>query len=81
MEEPVFSHVGCLSLSEFDEISEAMFKAGTSLTEKAEQERKRLKNVYAPMIRVLNCVLLTGEVKLFLVVENEEGERERVLSL
>ena len=45
-EERVFSHVGCLSLSGFDEISEVVFEAGTSLTEKAEQERKRLQNVY-----------------------------------
>ena len=32
-------------LSGFDEISEVVFEAGTSLTEKAEQERKRLLNV------------------------------------
>ena len=64
-EERVFSHVGCLSLSVFDEISEA----GTSLTEKAEQERKRTPNVYAPMLRVLSCFLLSGQVKLFLEVE------------
>ena len=51
-----------------------MFDAGSSLTEKAEQERKRLQNVYAPMLRVLSCVLLTDKVKLF-------EERERVLSL
>ena len=31
-EERVFSHVGYLSLSGFDEISEAMFETGTSLT-------------------------------------------------
>ena len=48
---------------------EAVFETGTSLTEKAEQERKRLQNVYALMLRVLNCVLLTGKVKLFLEVE------------
>ena len=52
----VFSHVGCLSLSGFDKISEAVFEAGKSLTEKAEQERKRLQNVYAPMLRVLRCI-------------------------
>ena len=51
------------------QISEAVFKAGTSLTKKAEQERKRLQNVCAPMLRVLNYVLLTGKVKLFLEVE------------
>ena len=39
--ERVFSHVGCLSLSGFDENSEVMFETGTSLTEKAEQERKK----------------------------------------
>ena len=44
--EGVFSHVGCLSLSGFDEISEAVFEVGRSLIEKAEQERKRLQNVY-----------------------------------
>ena len=43
-----------------------MFEAGRSLTEKAEQERKRLQYVYPPMLRVLNCVLLTSKVKLFL---------------
>ena len=71
-----------MSLLGFDEIFEAVFEAGTSLTEKAEQERKRLQNVYAPMLRVLNCILLTGKVKLFLEVEIErEREREREFSL
>ena len=41
LEERVFSNVGCLSLSGFDEISEAVFETGTSVTEKAEQVRKR----------------------------------------
>ena len=59
-------HVGCLSLSEFDEISETVFETGTSPAEKAEQERKRSQNVYAPMLHVLSYVLLTGKVKLFL---------------
>ena len=68
-EERVFSHISCLSLSGFDEISEALFETGTKLTEKALQKRKRLQNVYASMLRVLNCVLLTGKVKLFLEVE------------
>ena len=76
-EERVFSHAGCFSLSGFDEISEAVFEVGTSLTEKAEQVRKRLQNVYTPVLRVLSRVLLTGKVKLFLVVEMK---RERVLS-
>ena len=35
-----------MSLSGFDDISEVMFAAGKSLTEKAEQERKRLQSVY-----------------------------------
>ena len=67
-----------MSLSGFDEISEAVFEAGTSLTEKVEQKRTRLQNVYALMLRVLSSVLLTGKVKLFLEVEMK---RERVLSL
>ena len=67
-----------LSLSGFDEMSETVFEARTSLTEKAEQERKRLQNVYAPMLRVLSCVLLSGKVKLFLEVEMK---RKRMLSL
>ena len=52
-------------------MSEAMRKTETSLTEKAEQERKRSQNVYAPMLRVLSCVLLTSKVKLFLEVEKK----------
>ena len=36
LEKRVFSYVGWLSLSEFDEITEAVFETGTSLTEKAE---------------------------------------------
>ena len=32
----IFSNVNCLSLSRFDEISEAVFEAGNSQTEKAE---------------------------------------------
>ena len=55
-EERVFSHVGCLSLSE------AVFETGTSLTEKAEQERKRSQNIYSLMLRVLSGVLLSGKV-------------------
>ena len=85
-------YVGWLSLSGLDEISEAVFEAGTSLTGKAEQVRKRLQNVYAPMLRVFYCVLLTGKIKLFLEVKMKREsecclwklkwrERERVLSL
>ena len=50
-------------------MSEAVFKTGISLTEIAEQERKRPQNVYAPILHVLSSVLLTGKVKLFLKVE------------
>ena len=42
----VFSHVGCLSFSGFDEISVVVFEAGASITKKEEQDRKRLQNVY-----------------------------------
>ena len=35
-EERVFSHVGCLSPSGFEKISQAAFEAGKSLIEKAE---------------------------------------------
>ena len=45
LEERVFSHVGCLSISGFNEISEVVFVTGTSPSEKAEQERKRSQNV------------------------------------
>ena len=48
---------------------EAVFETGTSLTEKADQERKKSQNVYALILRVLSCVLQTGKVKLFLEVE------------
>ena len=58
-EKLVFSHDGCLFLSGFDEISEAVFETRASLTEKVKQERKRFHNVYAPMLRVLSCVLLS----------------------
>ena len=70
LEECVFSHIGCFYLSRFDEISEAVFEAGRSLTKKAEQERKCLQNVYAAMLRVLSC-----DTKW------RERERERELSL
>ena len=81
-EERVFSYVGCLSLSGFDEIFEAVFEAGTSVTEKAERERKMLQNIYAPMLRILNCISLTGKVKLFLEIEmKRERERESAFSV
>ena len=42
LEERVFSHVGCLSLSRFDEISVAVFKAGRSLTKKGRTRKKKI---------------------------------------
>ena len=42
---------------------------------KAEQERKRLQSIYAPMLYVLSCVSLAGKAKL------SQNVRERVLSL
>ena len=78
MEERVFSRVGCLSLSGFEEISKAVFEAGTSLTEKAEQGRKRSQNVYAPMLRVLSC--LTNWQSLVGSVSRNE-ERESAISV
>ena len=38
-----------LVVCHFREISEAVFEAGRSLTKKTEQERKRSRNVYAPI--------------------------------
>ena len=49
-------YVGYLSLSGFDKVSEAMRETGTSLTEKAEQERKKLQNVYTSVLCVLSCI-------------------------
>ena len=48
---------------------EAVLKTGTSPTEKAEQDRKKLQSVYARMLCVLNRVALTGEAKLSLEVK------------
>ena len=60
-----FSYVGCLSLSGFDEISMVVFEAGASLIIKAEEERKRLQNIF------IFVELTAGS-------QNErEGERER----
>ena len=61
--------VGRLSLSGFDEISEAVRETGTRLAEKAEQERKKLQSIYTPMLRVLSCVSLAGKTKLSLEVK------------
>ena len=58
-----------------------MFQTGTSPAEKAEQERKRSQNVYAPMLRLFSYVLLISKVKLFLDVEKKrERERESAVS-
>ena len=84
-------NVGCLSLSGFDEISEVVFEDGASLTKKAEQERKRLQNVHAPMLRVLSCVTKWRERESCLwkskckrvcaVSVSRNGESKSVLSL
>ena len=58
------AHVGRLSLSGFDEMSEAVFETGTSPAENAEQERRRSQSTYAPMLCVLSCVSLAGKVKM-----------------
>ena len=58
-----------MSFSGSDEISEAMFEAGTSRTEKAEQERKTLQNVYAPMLCLTNWQRQTVSGS-----QNEEGK-------
>ena len=50
-------------------MSGAMRKTGTSPAEKAKQERKRSKTIYAPMLRVLICVSLAGKANLFLEVK------------
>ena len=65
----MFSPIGRLSLSRFDEMSEALRETGTSPTEMAEQERKRSRSIYAPMLRVLSCVSLAGKAKLSLEVK------------
>ena len=70
-EERVFSHVGCLSLSGLIEISEA----GRSLTEKAEQERKRLQNVYIFVWVTIRIQNVRERVRV--VSGSHKGERER----
>ena len=77
--ERVFSYVGCLSLSGFDEIF--VFEAGRGLTEKAELERKRLQNVHVPMLRVFNCVTKWRERERESAVSGSQNVRECVLSL
>ena len=90
----VFSHVGCLSLLGFDEIFEAVFEAGRSLTEKAELERKRLWNIYIFVgltagnqnVREREkesvCCLCKSQCKRVCTVSvSQNGESESVLSL
>ena len=60
----VFSHVGRLSLSGFDEMFEAVRETGTGPAEKAEQVRNRSQSIYAPMLRVLSCVSQAGKFKM-----------------
>ena len=67
LEKRVFFHV-----SRFDEISEAVFETGTSLTKKAEQERKRSQNV----TRIELC-LTKWQGQAVSGSRNEERERER----
>ena len=50
-------------------MSETVFETGTSPAEKAEQERKRLQSIYAPMLHVLSRVSLAGKAKLSLKVK------------
>ena len=67
-----------MSLSGFDEISEAVFEAGRSLTEKAEQERKKVAEYIRTHVTQIE-LCLTGMVNLFLEVEmKRERESERV---
>ena len=53
-----------MSLSGFDEISEAVFEAGTSLTEKAEQEKKK---------KVTECIR-THVTRIELCLTNWQGQ-------
>ena len=73
--------MGGLSLSEFDEMSEAVCETGTSPAKKAEQERKRWQNIYAPILRVLTCVSLAGKAKLSLEVKMYENQLLEVESI
>ena len=50
-------------------MSEAIRETGTSQAEKAEQERKKSKSIYTPILCVLSGVLLTGKAKLSLKVK------------
>ena len=61
----VFSHVDCLFLSGFDEISEAVrvCETGTSPNERRNRKGKRSQTIYAPMLHVLSYVSLAGKAK------------------
>ncbi len=69
LEGRVFSYVGHLSLSGFGEMSEVVRETGTSPAELAEQERKKSKSIYAPMLRLLSYASLVGKAKLSLEVK------------
>ena len=62
-------------------MSEAEWETGTSPAEKVEQERKSSQRIYAPMSRVLSCVLLAGKAKLSLEVKMQENELLKVVSI
>ena len=80
-EERVFSHVGCWSLSGFVEISEAVFEAGKSLTEKAEQERRMLQNVYIFVGLTAGSSNVRERECVFSISSNGENERECAISV
>ena len=77
-EERVFPHVGCLSLSGFDEISEAVFEDGTNLTEKAEQERKRSQECIRTYVTRIELRLTNWQGQ---AVSGSRNEEERELCL
>ena len=52
---------------------EAVSEAGTSPTQKAENERKRSQSIYASMLRVLSYVSQAGKAKLSLEVKRQES--------
>ena len=80
-----------MSLSGFDEISEAVLEAGRNLTEKAEQERKRLQNVYifagltagSQNVKERVCFLSKSQWREWVdsVGQNGENERECAISI
>ena len=50
-------------------MSEAVSETGTSPTEKAEQERKKLQSIYTPILHLLSYVSLAGKARLSLEVK------------